>query len=83
MSLGAQDNQGIERVFEHDTHGEHSDCSSFWMFESHQTSSIMLEKSSIHCVNSTVRQWYSLSWNSIGAVHHYQEASILHQFVSL
>ena len=40
----------------------HSDCSSFWMFESHQTSSIMLDASSTRCVDCTIRQQYSSSW---------------------
>ena len=51
-----------EWVVEHRTHEKHSDCSSFWQLESYQTSSIMSETNSARCVNSRVRQWYSLSW---------------------
>ena len=36
--------------------------SSFWKFQPHQTSSVMLEASSTRCVDSRIKQRYSLSW---------------------
>ena len=41
---------------------KHSNCPSFWKFESHQTSSVMLVASSTRCVDSRIRQRYFLSW---------------------
>ena len=41
---------------------KHSNCSSFWKFACHQSSSVMLEYCSTCCVDSTIRQRYLLSW---------------------
>ena len=65
----------------------HSDCSSIRKLEPYHTSSIMLDTSSTRCVKSRVWQWYSLSWildwTCMKLCTRCQEASLLHQLVSL
>ena len=58
-----RDNQETSWVFLNLTRMEkHSNCPSFWKFECHQSSSVMLESSSTCCVDPRIRQRYFLSW---------------------
>ena len=41
---------------------KHSNCTSFWKFVCHQSSSVVLESCSTCCVDSRIRQRYLLSW---------------------
>ena len=57
-----RDNQEREDRFLNLTRMEkHSNCPSFWKFECHQSSSVMLEASSTRCVDSRIKQRYFLS----------------------
>ena len=41
---------------------KHSNCSSFWKFICHQSSSVVLESCSTCCVDSRIKQRYLLFW---------------------